>query len=249
MRLVLLIALLVVGVGAGVWVERQPLLRGLAGLWIVSDRVTRADAVVVLGGGLNWRPFVAADLYQRGLVSRVLVSRVRDDERAVEIGVLPTHAELNRKVLLKLGVPSTSIEMFGEESNNTESEARALKAWAEHNTASVLIIPIEPFSTRRARWIFQREFYGTGVRIEISSLGTEYYVVSANLTHELLIVFQREILKYYLLSPEILSPRAGDGRSCATPRAAVRSLGARGGSESATLSQNRGPAKLTHFIE
>jgi hypothetical protein len=56
------ITLLLVGIGAGAWLERQALLRGLADLWIVSDPVTRGDAVVVLGGSFNWRPFVSADV-------------------------------------------------------------------------------------------------------------------------------------------------------------------------------------------
>jgi hypothetical protein len=46
-------------------------------------------------------------------------------------------------------------------------EARPLKVWAEQNAVSVLIIPTEPFFTRRTRGIFHREFYGTDVRIEI----------------------------------------------------------------------------------
>jgi hypothetical protein len=48
---------------AAAWIEREALLRGAADLWIVSDPVTPADAVVVLGGGIDMRPFVAADLY------------------------------------------------------------------------------------------------------------------------------------------------------------------------------------------
>jgi uncharacterized SAM-binding protein YcdF (DUF218 family) len=192
MRRALTIALLLVGIGAGAWLERHALLRGVANLWIVSDPVTRGDAVVVLGGSFNWRPFVAADLYHKGLVSKVLISQVEDKQPAVEIGVLPEHTELHRKVLLKLGVPDTSIELFGTKNNSTEDEARTLKDWAERNAVSVLIIPTEPFFTRRARWIFNREFYGTGVRIEISSFGTEDTLTAK----ELVIPFQAEVLKY-----------------------------------------------------
>ena len=32
-----------------------------ADLWVVSDQITSVDAVVVLGGGLNVRPFAAAE--------------------------------------------------------------------------------------------------------------------------------------------------------------------------------------------
>src|SRR5262245_44785860 len=58
-RYPLTIALLIVGFGAGAWLEREALLRGLTDFWIVSDPITRGDAVVVLGGGLEYRPFVA----------------------------------------------------------------------------------------------------------------------------------------------------------------------------------------------
>src|ERR1700678_3190476 len=64
----------------GAWIERDFLLRGMAQLWIVSDAVTGADAAIVLGGGLDVRPFAAADLYRRGLVKKVLISQFADDD-------------------------------------------------------------------------------------------------------------------------------------------------------------------------
>ena len=76
-RLVAAILLLTV-LAAGVWLGRAPLLRGAADLWIVSDPVTHADAVAVLGGGLDVRPFAAAELYKKGLVTKVLVSQVAE---------------------------------------------------------------------------------------------------------------------------------------------------------------------------
>jgi uncharacterized SAM-binding protein YcdF (DUF218 family) len=155
-RYAVTIVLLLVGFGAGVWLGRDALFRGLTDLWIVSDPITRGDAVVVLGGGLEYRPFASADLYKKGLVSKVLVSRVPEGH----VGALPWHTELNRKALLKLGVPDAAIEMFGTENRNTEDEVLALKGWAEHNAASVLIVPSEIFAARRVRWIFNREFHG-----------------------------------------------------------------------------------------
>jgi hypothetical protein len=67
---------LIVLLVAGAWLERAPLLRGIANVWIVSDPVTSADVVAVLGGGLEVRPFVAAEFYKKGLVPKVLVSEV-----------------------------------------------------------------------------------------------------------------------------------------------------------------------------
>jgi hypothetical protein len=63
---------------AGSWLGREPLLRGMADLWVISDPVTRSDVVAVLGGDLEVRPFVAAELYKKDLVTKVLVSQVTE---------------------------------------------------------------------------------------------------------------------------------------------------------------------------
>jgi hypothetical protein len=78
----------------GRWVVlREPVLLKAADLWIVSDPINRADAIVVLGGGLATRPFVAAELWQRGLADKILISQP-SEERAVSIGAMPSHSEL-----------------------------------------------------------------------------------------------------------------------------------------------------------
>lgn len=182
--------------GAWVWVEREPLFRGAAELWIVSDAVGPADAAVVLGGGLDVRPFAAAELYRQGLVKTVLVSQV-DDDRAVAIGVQPSHTEANRQVLLKLGVPATAVETFGMANKNTKDEAVALRAWAKRHHPSALIIPVEIFTARRIRWIFDREFSGQPIQIEVPSFDPSDYARTNWWQNEYgIIAFQNEVLKY-----------------------------------------------------
>jgi DUF218 domain len=187
-----IIALLLGGFGAGAWLGREDLLRDLTDLWVVSDPVTRGDAVVVLGGGLEYRPFIAADMYKKGLVSKVLVSQVPEGH----VAALPGHTELNRKALLNLGVPDAAIQIFGTENRNTEDEVLALKDWAEQNAASVLIVPTEIFAARRVRWIFHRQFRGTSVRIEIPSFEEDFTRAGWRKTKAGLIAFQTEVLKY-----------------------------------------------------
>lgn len=183
---------------AGAWIEREALLRGSADLWIVSDPITPADAVVVLGGGIDLRPFVAADLYAKGLVKKVLLSEV-GDERSVAIGVLAGHTENNRKVLLSMGVPNSAIETFGNANKNTWEEAFALKGWAARNAASVLIIPTEVFSARRVRWAFRHVFSNTAVRIEVPSFdpSRDYTRAEWWKTEAGVVTFQNEVLKYF----------------------------------------------------
>jgi uncharacterized SAM-binding protein YcdF (DUF218 family) len=178
------------------WLGREPLLRGAAYLWIVSDPVTRADAIVVLGGNFLVRPLVAADLYGRGLANKILVSQTVDLQQA-SVAVSPTDAELSRAALLKLGVPPGAIESFGNANANTREEAVAVRQWAERNAASKFIIPTEIFSARRVRWIFQRELSGSGVTIEVPSFEQPGYTRGEWWKSEQgVIAFQNELIKY-----------------------------------------------------
>jgi uncharacterized SAM-binding protein YcdF (DUF218 family) len=181
---------------AGGWLMRESVLVGAANLWIVSDPISRADAVVVLGGGLATRPFVAAELWRRRLADKILISQA-PEERAVSMGAIPSHSERNREILLKLGVPAGAIETFGTANKNTRDEAAALREWAERNAASSFIIPTEIFPARRVRWIFRREFFGTTVSIEVPSIEPpDYTRRDWWKTERGLVAFQNEVLKY-----------------------------------------------------
>src|SRR5262245_30131648 len=94
---ILLFAVLV----AGVWLERVALLQGAADVWTVSDPVTRSEVVVILGGSVDIRPFVAAELYKNSLVGKVLISQVVET-RSSNLLAIPGHSETNRMVLQKL---------------------------------------------------------------------------------------------------------------------------------------------------
>ena len=120
-------------------------------------------SVAVLGGGLEVRPFAAAELYKKGLVTKILVSQVAE-ARSIKIGGIPGHSELNRMLLLKLGIPETAIEMFGQANRSTRDEAVALRDWADQHGVSRIVIPTEIFAARRVRWIFNREFAGSSVQ-------------------------------------------------------------------------------------
>jgi uncharacterized SAM-binding protein YcdF (DUF218 family) len=166
------------------WLGRDSLLQEAANLWIVSDPLTRADAIVVLGGSFQTRPAAAADLYWRGLANKVLVSQWSD-------------YQLNRAALLNLRVPVSAIEAFGNGATNTREEAVALREWAERNAASSFVIPSEPLFARRVQWIFRREFSGRPVTIEVQPFdASDYFREGWWKTEQNWIAFQNEILKY-----------------------------------------------------
>jgi uncharacterized SAM-binding protein YcdF (DUF218 family) len=155
--LFILVILLVFGSG---WLGRATILRGAADLWVVSDSIEDADAVVVLGGGLNTRPFAAAELYNAGTVKFVL---------------LAADTEFTRAVLIKRGVASQAIIEVGQNASNTYEELRAVREWAQHSGAKKIIIVTEMFQSRRARWVFDRYLATIGVKAILHPLANPVY--------------------------------------------------------------------------
>src|SRR5262249_50050227 len=96
----LAIVALVAAAGLVGWRGRESLLQEAANLWVVSDPLTHADAIVVLGGNSQTRPPAAAELYRGGLANKGLVSHWSESQR-------------NRAALLRFVVPSSAIEAFG----------------------------------------------------------------------------------------------------------------------------------------
>jgi uncharacterized SAM-binding protein YcdF (DUF218 family) len=187
---------LLVLAGLGSWLYRVPLLQGAAIVWIVSDDVGPADAVAVLGGGLEERPFAAADYYRRGLVPKVLLAAARTSP-SVKLGISPSHVALNHAVLTKLGVPETALETFGHELSSTFEESMALREWAERNHAMRIIVPTEVFSSRRVKWMLEHALAGTGTEVRVPALETyEYRGDEWWRKEQGLIAFQNEFVKY-----------------------------------------------------
>jgi uncharacterized SAM-binding protein YcdF (DUF218 family) len=192
----------------GGWLDRAQILRAAVRAWVVSDSIAPADAVAVLAGGVKTRPFAAAAHYKRGTAKQVLVSSVRSSsgEQADNVPLDgawqvvrcsgPT-CDLNRVVLLKLGVPPESIASFGIEVSNTYEEARALAEWAKANKIRSIIVPTDFFSTRRVRWILNKQLSSVGVRVGVQALPPLEYAVDNWWQHEDAVSsFQIELIKY-----------------------------------------------------
>lgn len=189
------------GLLAVAFVFRAPLLTGLANLWIVNEPVTKADAIVVLGGGLENRPFAAAKLFHDGIAPKILYMDVKLSP-TTELGITPPERELTHRVLLSQGVPETAMEAIGNGVSSTYDESRAVRAWVEKTGAKSLLIPTDLFHTRRARWLFRKELKGTGAQIRVVAVAPrEYQATNWWQREQGLIAFQNEWIKlpYYWL--------------------------------------------------
>ena len=175
---------------------RAPLLRGLADAWIVNQPLTRADVIVVLGGGPDTRPFEAARLFQLGLAPRILLMKPRLSS-ATELGLTPSEADLDRGILAKKGIPSSAIFVTADSVTNSYDESIALRHWAGTNGIKTAIIPTDVFHTRRVCWLYGKELRGTGIRVQVEAVPVHEYTVAKWWGCEAgIIAFQNEVLKY-----------------------------------------------------
>jgi uncharacterized SAM-binding protein YcdF (DUF218 family) len=178
---------------------RAPLLTGLAEAWVVNEPVAKADAIVILGGGLENRPFAAARLFHDGVAPKILYMDVQPGP-AEELGVALSEKEVTRRILLSNNVPESALLAIGTNVASTYDESQAVRAWVKQTGATSIVITTELFHTRRARWIFHHELRDTPVKIYISAVDPVRYKMNNWWQNEEgLIQFQNEIIKsvYY----------------------------------------------------
>jgi uncharacterized SAM-binding protein YcdF (DUF218 family) len=191
-----IVALLVVALAA--YALRAPILRGVANAYVVDDPVAKADAVVVLGGGANTRPFAAAKLFHEGYAPRVLVMNT-EREPTDELGVTTPDSELNRRVLRALKVPDAAITAVGRDVASTHDEAMAVRDWAQRNGAKRVIVPTDLFHTRRVNWLFSRTLNPIGAKVCVRAIPDWKFSTTNWWQHENgLVSFQNEAMKLAL---------------------------------------------------
>jgi uncharacterized SAM-binding protein YcdF (DUF218 family) len=156
------------------FVFRHPLMSLAARWWIISDPVDKADAVVVLGGGLDQRPFIAAELFTTGKVPLVLVAEPALGP-ATKMNLTPADIDVTVGILEKQGVPGSAIQHFGNSVRSTRDEAAGLHEWLKSHPVKRVVIPTEPFHTRRVKWIFSRELKDTGVELAVVAIPNPRY--------------------------------------------------------------------------
>jgi len=150
----------------------------LAGLWLQTGAATveDADVAVVLAGSSD-RVLYAADLYNKGIVQRVAISRPVAESQQIHLaerGITVTpEDEFDKRILLHLGVPESAIDFLPGRSRNTRDEAIALSNYLGSRDLKVLVIE-SPFVVRRASIIFPQRFGNSQVRV----LATPYEEVN-----------------------------------------------------------------------
>jgi uncharacterized SAM-binding protein YcdF (DUF218 family) len=167
---------------------RVPILQVSAWPLIASDNdhIHKADAILILGGGLDTRPFEAVRLYRAGLAPLLLVAN-EEPGPASELGLDRSGCEITLDILTKIEqVPPEHIVLIGLGGSerlpearllrdsqpyqtpgprspaeigyvaSTFDEATALKRWFEATKAGSVIIVTNPLYSQRVRRIFNK---------------------------------------------------------------------------------------------
>lgn len=156
LRRLIVVAVVALLLGGLYW-QRQVVLVAAARWLDVGDPLPPpAEYAMVLGGGENTRPFVAAALIKLGRAHKALLTRGRsrpDDEESL----LPPPQEISARVLVRRGVPAGDVTYIGRDASTTFDEAQALAEFLARTPDARVIVVTNGYHTRRARWIFTRQ--------------------------------------------------------------------------------------------
>ena len=174
------------------------LLQPLEASYPVNPELSRVDGIIVLGGGEDYRPFAAARLFHQGLAPVVLVPDV-EESPVEQLGLKPSTTQIILGVLRAQGVPDSAVQRIGQKVSSTREEALAVKAWLQSPSAnsaapSCLLIPTDPFATRRTARFFRKTLPGCDIRVlrtDPPKFDLERWWTQENS----LIAFQNEIIK------------------------------------------------------
>jgi uncharacterized SAM-binding protein YcdF (DUF218 family) len=129
------------------WILRIALALAAAAFFLpqellcVDSGPAKADVIVVLGGGLGERPERAAELFKGHAAPRIIVSGFGD-------------SEINRRILLKAGVPANAIQLEGKSRMTRENAEFTIQLLRSENVHRVILVT-SWYHSRRALACFE----------------------------------------------------------------------------------------------
>jgi uncharacterized SAM-binding protein YcdF (DUF218 family) len=121
----------------------------------VSEKPTATDYVMILGGHVQTRPFIAAELLNAGLARKAVVATILCSGDNLG-GILPPEQEVIRSVLVHEGVSPDAVVILPNPCASTFDEACALAEFLQSQPPRSVTVVTCCQHTRRTRWIFRR---------------------------------------------------------------------------------------------
>ncbi|MEX2581699.1 MAG: YdcF family protein [Gemmatimonadota bacterium] len=150
---------------------RRALLILPAAILDVGEPPVTADFIYLLNGGVDTRPFAAAELYFEGYAPRVVIAHAAET-RATLIGAFPNESDVAFDVLRRSGVPDSAVVVLTSKSgvSSTADEGVELRRYLERTDADTVLVVTNGFHTRRARWHMRRNLRSTEVEVRMFSV-------------------------------------------------------------------------------
>ena len=134
-----------------------------------EDPLSKADVIFVLAGTLAERPLEAAELFKAGYASKIVVTRgptTRAMVRLHQLGIEgATEADVNLRILQRLGIPDDALIVPPRLHHNTAEEARTLRRLVDQNGWRRIIVVTSKYHLRRAGLAIRRALRGTDVEV------------------------------------------------------------------------------------
>lgn len=150
------------------WLNWRALLAAVGCGLDVGKTPRAADAVVLLNGGENTRPFIAAALVTGGWAPKVILNTVRLHQ-IQESGAVPPSHEIAVRVMEYAGLSRDQVEQLSTSAQTTFDEARGVATYLDTHPMKRLILVTEAPHTRRAEWIFHHVLSNRNVGIMVVS--------------------------------------------------------------------------------
>jgi uncharacterized SAM-binding protein YcdF (DUF218 family) len=156
--------MVLVGTTTGVLVFGLVIFLGI-GRWLVAeDPLEKAQAIVVLSGGMPVRAQEAARLYKAGWAPQIWLTRGVEPAASLQEMHIAYLGEdfFNSRVLMHEGVPSDAIRVLDPAINNTADEIRVIAADVQRLSSQTVIIVTTKAHTRRVRTLWRELSAGRG---------------------------------------------------------------------------------------
>lgn len=152
-----LLAILCVALPVVLYAQRARLLEAVALFLTVEDDAQRSDAIFLLSGGYESRPFHAASLYKQGFAPMILITR-EGDTRTTQLGLYPNATDVAVEILKTFGVRESDIVVLSVQggAHSTGDEGMVFAKYAREHAIRSTIIVTSSHHTRRTRWAVRR---------------------------------------------------------------------------------------------
>lgn len=154
-RILLIVLVLVAGAIAAVWLLPHQILPHAARWLDVGTPPRRVDAVFILPGDQQIRPFVAAALVKAGFADVALFPENALSPAELD-GVSPPTAEIIRRVLEYRGLADHQIVSLKGDTTTTAEDLQALGSYLQQRPGIEVAVVTSFYHTRRARQVARR---------------------------------------------------------------------------------------------